>query len=171
LVGLKNRRVLVRDLRPEDAAACDDIVRSLPYFFGSESGVATCARAVRTQRGWIAEVSGETQAFLVVDYPLPSAPEITWMAARAGWRRRGLGRALVGRAVHELTRAGADVLSVLTLAGSVPETGTDTYAGTRAFYRSMGFLAVREIHPRGWDSPALLLARPLCGPGGPDRYP
>jgi GNAT superfamily N-acetyltransferase len=83
------------------------------------------------------------------------------MAVRAGHRRGGLGRLLVEHAVDELTSAGASVLSVLTLAASVPETGTDTYAGTRAFYHRVGFLAVREIQPPAWDSAALLLVRPL----------
>jgi GNAT superfamily N-acetyltransferase len=153
----------VRELRPGDAAACDEIVRGLPYFFGSTAGVARCARAVRTRRGWVAWSGGPpgVDGFVVIDHPLPSAPEITWMAVRAGRRRHGLGRALVAHAARELTGEGAQVLSVLTLAASVPEAGDDTYAGTRAFYRATGFLAIREIHPPGWDSPALLLARPL----------
>ena len=153
--------MLVRDLRVEDAVACDDVVRSLPYFFGSELGVAECTRAVRSQRGWIIETCGHVQGFLVVDYPLPGAPEITWMAVHADHRRHGLGRVLIEHAVDELAGVGAAVLSVLTLAASVPEAGMDTYAGTRAFYKAMGFLAVREIHPPGWDSAALLLVRPL----------
>jgi GNAT superfamily N-acetyltransferase len=157
----------IRNLRPGDAAACDEIVRGLPYFFGSEVGVAQCVRAVRTQRGWVAGSADRAggpagvAGFLVIDHPLPSAPEITWMAVRADRRRRGLGRALVDHAARELAGEGARVLSVLTLAASVPETGGDTYAGTRAFYGANGFLAIREIHPPGWDSPALLLARPL----------
>ncbi|HKF00267.1 MAG TPA: GNAT family N-acetyltransferase [Actinomycetes bacterium] len=153
--------MVIRDLRPADADDCDDIVRSLPYFFGSEVGNANCARAVRTQRGWVAEVDGAVHGFLVVDHPLPGAPEITWMAVRAGHRRAGNGRALVERAAGELASAGDRVLSVLTLAASVPETGDDTYEGTRTFYRSIGFRPVREIHPAGWDDPALLLVRML----------
>ncbi|MEQ4206738.1 GNAT family N-acetyltransferase [Actinopolymorpha sp. B17G11] len=127
-VRTPNTETVVRHLRSGDFRACDDIVQSLPYFFGSDVGVVACARAVRTQRGWVAEECGQVNVFLVVDYPLPSAPEITWMAVRAGFRRRGLGRALIDRAVRELRAAGALVLSVLTLAASVPETGSDTYA-------------------------------------------
>jgi ribosomal protein S18 acetylase RimI-like enzyme len=119
-----------------------------------------CAEAVRTQRGWVADDTGTVNGFLLVDYPLPSAPEITWMAVRAVRRRQGVGRTLLEHAVRAL--AGSQVLSVLTLAPSVRESGTDTYAGTRAFYHANGFLAVREIHPRGWSSAALLLVRPLA---------
>src|SRR5262249_22921104 len=120
--------MVVRDLRPVDAAACDDIVRGLPHFFWSPTGLAMCAEAGRTQRGWVADVTGTVNGFLLVDYPLPSAPEISWMAVRAGRRRQGVGRTLLEHAVRAL--AGAHVLSVLTLAPSVRESGTDTYAGT-----------------------------------------
>lgn len=154
----------VRDLHPADAPACDEILRGLPYFFGNEAGNASCARAVRTQRGWIAEHDGVAHGFLTVDHPLPTSPEITWMAVRAEHRRHGLGRALVGHAVRELTSSGAVALSVVTLAASVAETGADTYAGTRAFYERVGFLPVREFDPPGWDTPGLLLVRPLTAP-------
>src|SRR5215468_2174266 len=126
--------MLIRDLRPADATACDAIIASLPHFFGDPGGIADCAQAVRSQRGWVAEVDGDVDAFLTVDYPLPSAPEITWMAVRQGRRRAGLGRALIERTVASLP--GARVLSVLTLAASVAQEGTDTYAGTRAFYQA-----------------------------------
>jgi GNAT superfamily N-acetyltransferase len=151
--------MLIRDLQVADADSCDAIIASLPHFFGDPAGIADCARAVRTQRGWVAEVDGTVHAFLTVDYPLPSAPEITWMAVRNDRRRSGLGRALIERTVASLS--GARLLSVLTLAASVPQEGTDTYAGTRAFYQAMGFAPVREINPPGWSGAALLLALPL----------
>lgn len=49
-VRSKNGRVPVRELRVEDAGGCDDIVRGLPHFFGSEAGNVECARA-RTSAG------------------------------------------------------------------------------------------------------------------------
>jgi GNAT superfamily N-acetyltransferase len=151
----------IRPLHAADAVACDEIIASLPYFFGIDAGVRACAEAVRSQRGWVAEVDGVVRAFLTVDHPLPGAPEITWMASHAGWRRRGLGGSLVERAAAELATDGCRLLSVLTLAASVSEDGADTYAGTRDFYRNHGFVDVREILPVGWDEPALLLVRPL----------
>src|SRR5262245_24589889 len=154
--------MLIRDLRVADASTCDEILATLPHFFGDPGGIAECARAVCNQRGWVAEVDGTVHGFLTVGYPLPSAPEITWMAVRQGRRRRGLGRALVERAAASLD--GARLLSVLTLAASVPQEGTDTYAGTRAFYQAMGFLPVRELHPPGWSSAALLLVLALEHP-------
>jgi hypothetical protein len=55
---------------------------------------------------------------------------------------------------------------VLTLGPSVPEPGVvDGYAGTRAFYGRVGFVAVGEVQPESWNSgPALLLVRCLRCP-------
>ena len=158
----------VRELTLADAPRCDEIIASLPYFFGQPAGIRTCAEAVRSQRGWVVVESDAVLGFLTVDYPLPASPEITWMAVHATARRGGHGRSLVERAVQDLAADGAEVLSVLTLAESQPETGADTYAGTRAFYRSVGFRPVCELRPEGWAQLALLLVHPLtrpCEPG------
>lgn len=53
----------IRGLRAADAVRCDEIVAALPYFFGVEA----CARTVRTQRGWAAEVGGVVVGFLTVE--------------------------------------------------------------------------------------------------------
>lgn len=151
----------IRGIDPADGPDCDAIVQSLPHFFGSEAGTALCALAVRTQRGWVTVHGGRVVAFLTIDDSLSTAPEISWMAVHATQRRRGLGRALISHAAAVLRADGARVLSVLTLAASVPEEGTDTYAGTRDFYRRVGFYDVREFRPEGWTDPALLLVRPL----------
>ena len=152
----------VRDLAPADAPRCDEIIASLPYFFGQEAGVRACAEAVRSQRGWVATVDGQVRGFLTVEHPLPGSPEISWMAVHADTRRGGLGRALVEHAAGELAAAGVRTLSVLTLAESEPERGpADNYSGTRAFYRRAGFVPIRELRPEGWAQQALLLVRPL----------
>jgi GNAT superfamily N-acetyltransferase len=154
--------VHIRELAPDDAPRCDEIIASLPYFFGQEAGVRACAEAVRTERGWVGELNGAVLGFLTVEYPLPASPEISWMAVHASARRGGLGQALIEHAAGRLSAEGAELLSVLTLAESVPEPGTeDNYSGTRAFYRSAGFLPVRELRPPGWQQDALLLVRPL----------
>jgi hypothetical protein len=60
------------------------------------------------------------------------------------------------------------MLCVLTLGPSVPEESgadgdaADNYEGTRAFYRSMGFVPLRELQLSTWnDSHALMLVRAL----------
>lgn len=154
--------MLIRPLDPTDGPACDQVVASLPCFFGDQEGLRRCAHAVRSQRGWVAERATEVVGFLTFDEPFPRSPELTWMAVRSGERRHGIGRALLERAADELAADGAELLTVLTLGPSVPEPGvTDGYAGTRRFYRRCGFSPVMEFRPDGWTDLALLLVRCL----------
>ncbi|GAA3436523.1 GNAT family N-acetyltransferase [Kutzneria kofuensis] len=153
----------IRSLLAEDAVRCDEIIAALPYFFGVEAGVAACAEAVRTQRGWVAEVDGVVAGFLTVEDPIN--PEISWMAVQPEHRHHGLGKALISIAVDVLTTENHTLLTVLTLGPSVAEQPDDNYSGTRRFYRSVGFRAVREVDLVGWGQPALLMARQLGQPG------
>jgi GNAT superfamily N-acetyltransferase len=155
--------VPIRTLLARDAIRCDEIIAALPYFFGIHAGVDACAQAVRSHRGWVAEVDGVVAGFLTVEQLIN--PEISWMAVHPEHRHRGLGKALVSTSVDVLTSEGHTLLTVLTLGPSVVEQHADSYAGTRRFYRSVGFEAVRELDLVGWDQPALLLARRL------DRHP
>ena len=153
---------MIRPLAPADAEACDAVVLTLPYHFGNEAGRAECARAVRTQDGLVAVEEGEVVGFLTLERHDPRSAEITWMAVRADRRRRGLGRGLIERAVDDLARDRVELLSVLTMAESEPEEReTDNYAGTRAFYRALGFVPLRELALEEWDDRALILVRRL----------
>jgi ribosomal protein S18 acetylase RimI-like enzyme len=159
LPAIKLPPVPIRDLRAADANRCDEIIDALPYFFGNAAGVQACAAAVRTQRGWVAEVDGVVVGFLTVEQLIN--PEISWLAVHPDHRHRGLGKALVSATVDVLTGEGHALLTVLTLGPSVVEDHPDNYSGTRRFYRSLGFQAVRELDLADWDQPALLMSRQL----------
>jgi N-acetylglutamate synthase-like GNAT family acetyltransferase len=149
----------IRELTPDDGPACDAIIATLPKFFGHEGGRQDCAHAVRTQRGWVAEDDGDVIGFLTVESSTEETLEITWMAVRNDRRRAGVGRRLVEALVRESKRP----ILVLTAGPSSPEPDADpddNYEGTRAFYRKMGFIPVKELTPAGWDQSALLLVRP-----------
>jgi len=149
----------VRPLRPDDAPACDAIVLTLPSFFGVESGRQSCAEAVRTERGFVAEHDDEVVGFLTYAPSTDETVEITWMAVRNDRRRGGIGRALVEALLDAETRT----ILVLTAGPSSDEPDADpddNYEGTRRFYRSMGFVPVKELTPEGWGQPALFFVRP-----------
>jgi GNAT superfamily N-acetyltransferase len=153
---------VIRPLAPADAEACDAIVLTLPYHFGDEGGRAECARAVRTQDGLVAVEEGQVVGFLTLARNDPLSAEITWMAVRADRRRHGVGRKLIEHAARELAREGVEFLCVLTVADSEPDwRETDNYADTRAFYRALGFVALRELALEGWDERSVILVRPL----------
>jgi ribosomal protein S18 acetylase RimI-like enzyme len=153
---------VIRPLTPADAEACDAVVLTLPYHFGNEGGRAECARAVRSQDGLVAVEEGEIVGFLTLERHDPRSVEITWMAVRADRRRHGVGRRLIERAIDDLMADGVELLSVLTMAESEPEEReTDNYADTRAFYRALGFVPLRELALEGWDDRAVILVRPV----------
>jgi ribosomal protein S18 acetylase RimI-like enzyme len=159
---VSSRDVAVRSLRPEDAPACDAIVASLPYHFGDEGGRAMCARAVRTSPGFVADADGEVVGFVTWKRWYGSSVEVTWMAVHATRRRQGIG----GRLIEELAGSVAGearFLVVTTLSEATPEPDEpDSYAGTRAFYRSHGFEPMWE--PAGWwndRNQAVLMVRVL----------
>lgn len=153
---------MIRPLAPSDADACDAVILTLPYHFGDEDGRAECARAVRTQDGLVALEEGEVVGFLTLARHDPRSAEITWMAVRADRRGHGIGGRLIERAVDDLSRDGVELLSVLTVADSEPdERDSDNYADTRAFYRTQGFVALRELALESWEERAVILARPI----------
>jgi GNAT superfamily N-acetyltransferase len=146
-----------------DAAGCDAVIRSLPYFFGDEDGIRACAEAVQTQTGWVARDGDEVVGFATTALASRRCQEITWLAVRAERRRSGVGRLLVEQVAAAAAAAGAPLLCALTLGPSVDETGVeDGYEGTRKFWARVGFLPVKELSLRTWnDEFALLMVRVL----------
>ena len=156
--------VHIRPLDAElDARGRDAAVRSLPYFFGVEAGVRDCARAVRTQPGWVARDGDEVVGFVTTAPATPYCREITWLAVSAGRRRAGVGRTLVERVAADAAADGTRLLCTLTLGPSVAEPGVvDGYEGTRRFWERVGFLPVKEVSLAAWeDELALVLVRAL----------
>jgi ribosomal protein S18 acetylase RimI-like enzyme len=138
------------------------VLASLPYFFGDPDGIRQAHEAVRTQRGFVAESDATVRGFITLESQQPGSSEITWLAVHAEDRRTGIGRKLVEAAVALLRGEGQSMLFVLTLGPSVPEEAEDNYEGTRAFYRRVGFVGLREFGLRDWnDAYALVLARAL----------
>ena len=153
----------IRRLTIDDAPACDAVIASLPYFFGDPDGIRDCARDVRIQAGFVVTVDDNVVAFITLLDHNDESTEVTWMAVHANHRRSGIGRRLIDGAAAAAASRGIRILCVLTLGPSVPEDPGDNYEGTRRFYRSMGFVPLRELQLSTWnDSHALILAKPLA---------
>jgi GNAT superfamily N-acetyltransferase len=147
--------IALRPLRREDAEACEAVAATLPTFFGDPDGLRDMAEALRSQRGVVAERGGEVVGFLTLHPSTDEVDEITWMGVRDDLRGSGIGRQLVAWAAED---ASPRPLCVLTLGPSVPDVG---YESTRAFYRRVGFLPVKELSLTTWNnSHALILVRP-----------
>ena len=153
---------IIRELASGDAEACDAVLASLPYFFGDPDGIRQCHDAVRTQRGFVAEIGGILRGFLTLEQRQAGSTEITWMAVDAEHRRLGIGGLLIEAAVASERERGMRMLFVLT-AGEAdePDRPGDNYTGTRRFYREHEFVPLMELTPAGWNQSALVLTRAL----------
>jgi ribosomal protein S18 acetylase RimI-like enzyme len=152
----------IRPLQPADADACDAIVLGLPYHFGHEAGREGCAAAVRRERGLVAVEGSDVVGFLTFVPRFDETTEVTWMAVRADRRGRGIGHALIS-SLEDIVRAdGRRAIVLLTVSPNDPDPERpDGYGATRAFYRSMGFILVRELE-REWESDlAVMMLKPL----------
>ena len=146
----------------KDAEVCDSVLATLPYHFGDPTGQADCAKAVRSERGWVAVDGDDVVGFLTVAPSSDEALEITWMAVRMDRRRSGIGAQLMGAVTEAAAEDGFRQLVVLTLGTSEPEDAEDSYEGTRRFYKREGFVPLKEVGLRSWTNGfALLLARPI----------
>lgn len=155
-------QLTVRALEHTDAPQCDAVLATLPTFFGDPDGIRDCAAAVRSEAGFVAAGEDGVAGFVTLQAHFSGSAEITWLAVAQAYRRQGIGRMLVEAAAEERTAAGDGQLFVLTLGPSVREDHEDNYDGTRAFYRRMGFVPLRELGLSAWNnSHALILARAL----------
>lgn len=142
-----------------DPAAVERILRSLPTWFGIEEAlVAYAKRATIADESFVALVDDEVVGVALVERGLPETAELALIAVHADHRGDGIGRALVDAAATWAGFAGASLLEVHTVG---PSHADDGYAATRAFYRSCGFLPVREVEGLDWDGPTLILVLPL----------
>ena len=141
------------------AVVCEPILRSLPQWFGVEEAVVQYVHDIEDLPTFLAADDGRTIGFLTLKEHFPEAAEVHVMGIRPEYHRRGLGRALVGRAEEWLRSRGGEYLQVKTLSPARP---SEEYARTRAFYRALGFRPLEEF-PLLWDPayPCLLLVKAL----------
>lgn len=142
-----------------DRDAVRAILADLPAWFGRpESTDAYVAAADRLPNYFAIAPDGEPIGVVLVEQHFPETAEIHLMAVRAGWHRRGVGRALLASVEGDLHRSGTRVLTVKTLGAADPDEG---YRKTRLFYEGTGFLPLEEFTDLWPGTPCLFMAKPL----------
>ena len=135
-------------------------MRSLPDWFSYEPGLEDCAKAVRTQEGWVATDEGDVIGFATWAERTPATAEITWMAVERERRNKGVGTAIIEELVKDLARRGYKLALAMTSAADKEPVGVDSYDETRSFWQARGFHPLIELDI--WETNiALLQVRPL----------
>lgn len=150
----------IRRARPDDTEPCVAVLAGLPDFFTS-STFDDVRRDLATNAAWVAVDDGTVVGFLLATRRFAAAAEVTFAAVSPDLRGRGLGSALVERAVGELAAEGVRMVEVKTLDASA---GYEPYVATRAFWEARGFVQVDCIDPLpGWQpgNPSAIYVRAL----------
>jgi N-acetylglutamate synthase-like GNAT family acetyltransferase len=139
----------VRGAGSDDISGSVAVLAALPDYFSVQTH-RTLAAEMRIGRSWVAEDdSGEVCGIVQVMARNAKAAEITFAAVLPQMQRRGIGQALVARALVELHDIGVAMVEVKTLDAS---SGYQPYVGTRAFWESQGFVQIDVIDPLpGWE--------------------
>jgi ribosomal protein S18 acetylase RimI-like enzyme len=151
--------VEIRASAAVDADGCVAVLAALPDWF-TPSTHAEVRAHLEDGPGWVATDAAGIVGFVTATRRFPGAAEITYAGVLADRHRRGVGTALVERAVADLAAAGVRVVEVKTLDASA---GYEPYVATRAFWAARGFVQIDVIDPLpGWDpgNPSAILARP-----------
>jgi GNAT superfamily N-acetyltransferase len=131
-------------------------MRTLPDWFSYEPGLADCANAVRTQRGWVAERDRRVVGFATWEERTPATAEVTWMSVERGLRNGGIGTAIIEALCDDLRARGYRLALAMTSARTkAPDAGPDTYEATRAFWSARGFHPLIELDI--WETNVALL--------------
>jgi GNAT superfamily N-acetyltransferase len=142
-----------------EAAVCESILRSLPDWFGIEEAIVHYSGEIDRLPTFLAGDTDRVLGFLSLKQHNPFSAEVYVMAVRPEAHRRGIGRALMGRAQEWLKGQGHEYLQVKTLG---PSHGDPNYAQTRAFYLAVGFRPLEEFGQL-WDerNPCLIMVKRL----------
>lgn len=154
--------ISVRPARPTDRDGCVAVLGQLPDYFTPDTH-DQLRRGFEAAEAWVAVDAGDgVVGFVVVERRFEATAEITFAAVRRDHHGRGLGTALVDRALGALARDGVAVVEVKTLDASA---GYPPYEATRAFWARRGFRQIDRIDPLpGWPpgNPAALYAAALA---------
>ena len=140
------------------SAIAEQILRSLPQWFGVEAALLRYAAEAQILPSFVALSAGVPIGFISLRKHNPDTVEINCIAVVPDRHRSGVGTALCNAASNWWASQGGRLLHVKTIG---PTRNDSSYARTRAFYVARGFVRVEEFIELWPGYPCLLLVLPL----------
>ncbi len=136
---------------------CENILRSLPEWFGLEEANRNYIEGVKGEIFFAAEVGRIAIGFITLKQTGNASAEIGVMGIYPEFHNRGIGKKMVQRATLYLREKDVKYLFVRTLSS---KRGDKHYDATRNFYLACGFEAYKEL-PHYWslENPCLLMRK------------
>lgn len=149
----------IEEIINDDAKSkiCNDILKSLPKWFGDYVSIADYVKQVRSMPFYAAYVNNGPVGFVAIKPHNPFTAEICVMSVSEKYHRQGVGTMLVSCCEEYCKKNKMEFLTVKTLDESKKD---ENYEKTRLFYLSVGFRPV-EVIPLFWneENPCLFMAK------------
>lgn len=149
-------RIIVKKTKDIDSAL--QVAESSKDYF--ETGFKNLKEDLKKHLLYGAFLTHKMVGFITYKEINPDVIEISWLAIKPQYRKKGIGSILVNKSLDKLGGK-YKVSEVKTLAETHKDQG---YAKTRNFYKKLGFISLEIIHPYpGWDknSPCQIFIKPL----------
>ena len=152
--------VTVRQITVDRGKICNELLRSLPLWFGIESAIQRYVSDVESMTTFVAYAEDDNPVGLAsLHFHNEHTAELHVIAVHPKFHRQGIGRCLVDTVETHLKQRNCRFLSVKTLSPSHPN---KEYEQTRQFYFARGFSPVEEFKTLWGDAnPCLLMIKAL----------
>lgn len=149
----------LQDMPNPRGAACGEILRSLPDWFGLPQYIDAYVREIE-ELPTVGVYAGRDHlvGFMTLRVTSPCTQEIRCMAIASDYHRQGIGSKLVQHAEQALRAEGFELLQVKTLGPSKPDPYYDL---TRNFYLKCGFKPLEEFTTIWEQNPCLVMVKVL----------
>jgi len=149
----------IREIQQGRGRVCDEILHSLPLWFGIESAIRQYVTDVETMPTFVANSGDRSIGFASLNLHNEWTAEVHVMAIHPEFHRHGIGRKPITVSENYLRERGYKFLSVKTISAS---SQSKEYEITRGFYFAMGFRPVEEFRTLwGEANPCLLMIKAL----------
>ena len=149
---------LIKKLAPGERSVCEEILRSLPQWFGIESAIIQYLEDIEQLPTFVAMKDNKAVGFLTIKQHNQFSAEIYVMCVLPQFHRKGVGTSFIEKTEKFLKENGVEYLQVKTLGKSHPD---KHYVLTRNFYFKMGFKPIEEFYQIWQDIQCLLMIKTL----------